>query len=212
MRGFVGWYGDLRVKEELARRTREVETALLRARLDPHFLFNTLNNIDVLITRDAAAASAYLNKLCDIMRFVLYEARAETIPLTAELAYIEKYLDLERIRSANPRHVHYAVEGDPAGLRITPMIFIPFIENAFKHAVAARTGNTIDVAVRVDGGRVRFCCANRHRGAHGPALPSGGVGNAVMARRLALLYPDRHALDVSDRDDTYTVRLTVDLA
>jgi two-component system LytT family sensor kinase len=211
MRGFVGWYGDLRTKEELARRTHEVEAALVRSKLDPHFLFNTLNNIDVLIERDPAAASAYLNKLCDLMRFVLYEARAETIPLAAELAYIDTYLDLERIRSANPRHVVYEVEGDPAGLAISPMIFIPFLENAFKHAASTRAGDDVTVSVQVRERRVSFRCSNRHRGGAGPAAEPGGLGNPLMARRLELLYPGRHALEVTDRDGTYTVRLTVDL-
>ncbi len=211
MRGFVGWYGDLRVKEELARKTHEVETALVRSKLDPHFLFNTLNNIDVLIARDAAAASAYLNKLCELMRFVLYEARAETIPLASELAYIETYLDLERIRSANPRHVVYEVTGDPGGLSIAPMVFIPFLENAFKHAASTRAEDDVTVAVHVRGRRVDFLCSNRHRGGGGPAPVPGGLGNPLMARRLELLYPGRHALDVADRDGRYTVRLTVDL-
>lgn len=211
MRGFVGWYGDLRVKEELARRTREVESALVRSKLDPHFLFNTLNNLDVLIERDPAAASAYLNKLCDLMRFVLYEARADRVPLAAELAYIETYLDLERVRSANPRHVACAVSGDPGGLRIAPMVFIPFLENAFKHAASSRTETDIAVEVRIEGRRVHFRCANRHRGGASPAPEPGGLGNALMARRLELLYPGRHALEVADDGGTYTVRLSVDL-
>lgn len=211
MRGFVGWYGDLRVKEELARRTHEVESALVRSKLDPHFLFNTLNNLDVLIERDPAAASAYLNRLCALMRFVLYEARAERIPLAAELAYIETYLDLERVRSANPRHVACAVTGDPAGLSIAPMIFIPFLENAFKHAAHSRADTDIAVEVRIEGRRVRFRCANRHRGGAGPAAEPGGLGNALTARRLELLYPGRHALEVADDGGTYTVRLTVEL-
>lgn len=211
MRGFVDWYGDLRNKEELARRTHEVESALVRSKLDPHFLFNTLNNIDVLIERDPAAASAYLNKLCDLMRFVLYEARAEAIPLAAELAYIETYLDLERIRSANPRHVAWAVCGDPQGLSIAPMVFIPFLENAFKHASSSRTGTDISVEVRIEGRRVHFQCGNRHRGGAGPASEPGGLGNPLMARRLELLYPGRHTLEVADDGGTWTVRLAVDL-
>lgn len=211
MRGFVGWYGDLRVKEELARRTHQVESALVRSKLDPHFLFNTLNNIDVLIQRDPAAASAYLNKLCDLMRFVLYEARAETIPLAAELAYIHTYLDLERIRSANPRHVACQVSGDPGEMRIAPMVFIPFLENAFKHAASSRAGTDIAVEVRIQGRRVHFVCANRHRGGAGPAPEPGGLGNPLMARRLELLYPGRHTMEVADDGGTWTVRLTVDL-
>lgn len=133
IRGFISWYEDIAVKEQLRQKTSEVEAALLRARLDPHFLFNTLNNIDVLIMRDALAATNYVNQLSDILRFVLYEARAERVPLDAELAYFDKYIALQRIRMTNPRVVSYTLSGATRGLSIAPMLLIPFVENAFKH-------------------------------------------------------------------------------
>jgi two-component system LytT family sensor kinase len=208
VRGFVGWYGDIRLKEELRRNTAEVEMALVRSKLDPHFLFNTLNNIDVLIARDPQTASAYLNKLCDIMRFVLYETRSPTIPLSWELRYIGQYVDLERIRSTNPDHVHYEIRGDPAGLMVAPMIFIPCIENAFTHG-AGRKGVVIRIQFRIDGNRIVFDCSNHHR--RGGEKQDGGLGNELLRRRLALLYPQRHTLETSDDEDTYTMRLTVEL-
>ena len=211
MRGFVGWYGDIKVKEELVRKTHEVELALIRSRLDPHFLFNTLNNIDVLIARDPAAASSYLNKLSDLMRFVLYETRAETIPLAAELMYIERYIDLERIRSANPRYVSYELTGPTTGLMIAPMMLIPWIENAFKHAAGTRTGEVITVRAKVEGRSVTFQCSNRYLPGTGRKENRSGLGNELICRRLMLLYPDRHTLEVNDRDDTYTIELKVDL-
>jgi hypothetical protein len=209
MRGFIGWYGEMTLREELGRKTHAMEMALLRSRIDPHFLFNTLNNIDVLIARDPSAASAYLNKLCDIMRFVLYETSAPTIPLAAELQYIEKYIDLERIRSANPRYVRYEIAGDPSGLRIAPMIFIPFIENAFKHAASRKQGDVITVRVSVENSRITFQCSNRYR--NGTKNASSGLGDELIRRRLTLLYPDRHHLDVVRHHDLYTLNLSVDL-
>jgi hypothetical protein len=217
MRGFVDWFGDLRVKEELRGKTLEMEMALIRSKLDPHFLFNTLNNIDVLIERDPPAASLYLNKLCDLMRFVLYEAREPSVPLATELGYIETYIDLQRIRSANPGYVSYDVSGRVAGLSMAPMIFIPFIENAFKHAASPRSGDAIAIRFQVDGSRVAFHCSNRYRpGGDGTSadhydMGKGGLGNELIRRRLALLYPERHTLEVADHDERYTVRLQVDL-
>ena len=211
MAGFINWYDDLNVKGELRRKTGEMEMALLRSRIDPHFLFNTLNNVDVLIARDPATASAYLNKLCDVMRFVLYETAAPAIPLAAELGYIGKYIDLERIRSANPRFVTFEVTGSPDGLMIAPMIFVPFIENAFKHAERHKSGAAISVHVAVESSRITFRCSNRHRGRSGEERNHAGLGNELIQRRLALIYPVSYTLEVTDHDDTYTIRLTVDL-
>ncbi|HLL97183.1 MAG TPA: histidine kinase, partial [Spirosoma sp.] len=91
LRVFLSWYTDNHLKEQVANKTLRTELALLKAQLNPHFLFNTLHNIDILIERDASRASVYLNKLSDLLRFSLYETQAEQIPLTHELAYIEKY-------------------------------------------------------------------------------------------------------------------------
>ncbi len=122
MKGFITSYGDIRVKEELNRKNFEVELALVKSQLSPHFLFNTINNIDVLIGIDAARASAYLNKLSDIMRFMLYETKTELIPLEEELAYIEKYIDLQKIRTANPDYIRFRVQGRAPGLLVPPML------------------------------------------------------------------------------------------
>lgn len=212
IRGFIAWYDDIAVKQELRQKTSEVEAALVRAKLDPHFLFNTLNNIDVLITRDPATASLYLNKLCDIMRFVLYEARAERIPLAAELEYIDQYIALERIRSTSADFVSCTVAGDTAQRSIAPMLLIPFIENAFKHAEGQRTKDAITVSTSISGMQLTFQCSNLYTTTSDtPRAGVGGLGNSLMRERLVLLYPARHSLDVSDSDHRYSVTLTVDL-
>lgn len=211
MRGFIGWYDDIAVKQELRQKTSEVETALVRAKLDPHFLFNTLNNIDVLITRDPATASLYLNKLCDIMRFVLYEARAERIPLASELEYIDRYIALERIRSTSTDFVSCTIVGDPTRLSIAPMLLIPFIENAFTHAEGQRMKDAINIRCTVTHKQLTFVCSNRYANDADNRRNVGGLGNSLMRERLALLYPARHSVDVSDSDHRYSVTLTVDL-
>ena len=216
MRGFISWYDDIAVKEQLTKRTSEVEAALIRAKLDPHFLFNTLNNIDVLIMRDAAAASQYLNQLSDILRFVLYEARAERVRLSAELAYFDKYIALQRIRIANPRLVEYELIGAPGDLLIAPMLLIPFVENAFKHAAGQRDDKSIVVVIAVDESELTFVCSNAyHPPGEKPAThPSeaavvGGLGQELIRQRLQLLYPKRHTLAIADSNNRYSVRLTL---
>lgn len=218
MRGFISWYDDIAVKEQLTKRTGEVEAALIRAKLDPHFLFNTLNNIDVLILRDATAASQYLNQLSDILRFVLYDARSERVPLDAELAYFDKYIALQRIRIANPKLVSYELKGATDNLLIAPMLLIPFIENAFKHAAGQRDDNAIVVAIYVEETALTFVCTNSYQRANErkssePAdnLVAGGLGHELIQQRLQLLYPNRHTLAVSDSNSRYSVRLTLTL-
>lgn len=209
IRGFISWYDDIAIKEQLTRRTGEVEAALIRAKLDPHFLFNTLNNIDVLIMRDAAAASSYLNQLSEIMRFVLYEARSERVPLSAELSYFDKYIALQRIRIANPRFVSYTVNGNTDNLAIAPMLLIPFIENAFKHAAGERDDDSIVVAITMDASSLTFICSNRYQPPRNRESTVGGLGQGLIQQRLTLLYPNQHTLAVSDSNNRYSVRLTL---
>jgi len=198
------------LKEDLTRRTHEMELALVRARLDPHFLFNTLNNIDVLIARDARRASEYLNQLCEILRFVLYEARGERIALADELNYIEKYLTLEGIRKRSVRHAAHEVVGDPSGLSIAPMTFIPFIENAFKHADGWNADEAIVSRVAIDGTRVVFECTNRIGPSTHQRTSARGLGHELIRQRLQLLYPGRHVLEAGAHDDRYRVCLTIE--
>ena len=216
VRGFVDWYGDLQVKQELTRRTHEMELALVRSKLDPHFLFNTLNNIDVLILRDPQAASNYLNRLSDILRFMLYEAKGPTIALADELTYIEKYIALERIRARSDRYATHQVVGDPDGLSIAPMTFIPFIENAFKHTEGLKTDDAIVSRIVIDDGRILFECTNRCRTRPEQSPAYGGLGHELIRRRLQLGYPGRHSLQAglkpsaTDADGIYAVRLAIE--
>ncbi len=218
IRGFISWYEDIAVKEQLARKTSEVEEALLRAKLDPHFLFNTLNNIDVLIMRDAVAASSYVNQLSDILRFVLYESRSERVPLEAELAYFDKYIALQRIRISNSKLVSYTLSGSTDGWCIAPMLLIPFVENAFKHAAGQREDNAIVIGISVEQSSLTFVCSNSYSApplarqiSVPPPSAAGGLGRELMQQRLGLLYPGRHVLAISDNSHRYSVRLDLTL-
>lgn len=210
LKGFIRWYGEIRLKEELQQRNHETELALIKSQINPHFLFNTINNIDVLIEKDAAKASLFLNKLSGIMRFMLYETRSEKIPLIKELGYIDEYLDLQRIRSANANFVQYEVQGDPGNLMIAPMILISYIENAFKHAALKREGVVVEISLDIKASGIKFCCANKYTHNGVTEGPYKGLGNELLRRRLELLYPEKHRLDISDLAGVYTVTLTLD--
>lgn len=208
MKGFVSWYGDIRLKERLMQRNDEMELALVKSQLNPHFLFNTLNNIDVLIGRDPDMASAYLNKLSDILRFMLYETKTEKIPLEKELLYIGKYIHLQKIRTSNPDHIQYTVEGEPGDWAIAPMIFIPFIENAFKHADNKRTAG-VRISVHIEKDTLNFCCENNYEQRQYASPGHSGLGNDLIRKRLKLLYPDSHVLEISDANDIYKAKLVL---
>ncbi len=208
MRGFITWYGDIKLKEELNKKNYEMELALVKSQINPHFLFNTINNIDVLIEMDAVKASAYLNKLSDIMRFMLYETKTEQIPLAKELAYIEKYIELQKLRTANTNYIQYSVEGETGNIMIEPMLFIPFIENAFKHAENKKIDNAISIRFAIDKGKIIFECGNNYSITQ--IKPEyGGLGNELIKKRLALLYPGKHTLEITGIDKTYSVKLVL---
>ena len=156
--------------------------ALVKAQLDPHFLFNTINNIDVLILKNATKASEYLNKLSDIMRFMLFETKPTSIKLAKEVEYIEKYIELQKIRTANTRYVNFAIDGNPDERMIAPMVFIPFIENAFKHVTNKKLENAININIRIEDTFVQLACENkfdRHRKVQNG---SNGLGNDLIKK------------------------------
>lgn len=209
LKGFITSYGDIKLKEDLHKKNYEMELALIKSQINPHFLFNTLNNIDVLIEKDAAKASAYLNKLSDIMRFMLYETKTEMIPLAKELTYIEKYIDLQKIRTSTPNYVNYSVKGDTADMMIAPMLFIPFIENAFKHAENKKVENAVNIKLVIEDGVIVFECENKYSTNDQIKPAQSGLGNELIQKRLALMYPDKHTLNITDKNATYTVKLTL---
>jgi two-component system LytT family sensor kinase len=210
IRGFVVSYDDIKLKQELTEKNNEMEMALVKAQLDPHFLFNTLNNIDVLIQKDAEEASKYLNKLSDIMRFMLFETKTDRIDLTKELEYLGKYIDLQKIRSSNPKFVRLTINGDSQHKKISPMVFIPFIENAFKHVADKKTENAIDINIIIEDNKILFECTNNSSNTSNSIDGYNGLGNELIQKRLNLLYPNSHNLRIQNEANFYKVILTID--
>jgi sensor histidine kinase YesM len=210
IRGFVVSYDDIKLKQELTEKNNAMEMALVKAQLDPHFLFNTLNNIDVLIQDNAEEASIYLNKLSDIMRFMLFETKIDRIDLEKEIAYLKKYIDLQKIRSSNPNFVQLAVHGDTRTKKISPMVFIPFIENAFKHVDNKKAENAIEISIHVEEHKIQFQCGNNRNNNKKSIDAYNGLGNELIQKRLNLIYPNTHNLILENETDYYKVTLTID--
>lgn len=206
IRGFITWYSDIKLKEELNQKNYETELALVKSQINPHFLFNTINNIDILILKDGEKASTFLKKLSDIMRFMLYETKAEKIPLQKELDYIENYIELQKIRTSNTDFINYTVTGNTSHLLIGPMLFIPFIENAFKYAESNKVANSVKIGFVITEKQLTFTCENSY-GENPAGQTHGGLGNELIRKRLELMYPANHILEITNKDKTYRVNL-----
>jgi two-component system LytT family sensor kinase len=210
--GIISWLSERHQRQAMEKINLETSLALLKAQINPHFLFNTLNNIDVLIEKDAAVASVYLKKLSDILRFTLYESPSDTVALNEEIKYIYEYIELQKIRTSNTDFVSFTVEGDTSNLQIAPMLFIPFIENAFKHATNKKINNAIEVRIIIkDGNTINFYCSNAFDADDTLLQPHSGLGLELIKSRLNLLYPNKYEMDIDKSDTRFTVTLNVNL-
>lgn len=219
IKGFVSWLNEMKLKEALKEKNHAMELALVKLQLDPHLLFNTINNIDSLIITDTVAASEYLNKLSDIMRFILYETKTDKILLAKELEYIEKYIDLQKIRTSNQNYVQLTISGQAGNKHIAPMVFIPFIENAFKHTSNKKLENAITVSIVIGNETIQLICENKIDARQKTKQPIntnsiggnsfGGLGNGLIEKRLQLIYNNRHTLAIHKTDDLYSINLNI---
>jgi two-component system LytT family sensor kinase len=208
LKGFITWFNEIKLKELLKEKNYEMEMALIKSKLDPHLLFNTINNIDALILKDAVTASDYLNKLSDIMRFMLYETKADKILLSKEIEYIDKYIALQKIRTANEHYVHFVVTGSIGSKLIAPMVFIPFIENAFKHTNNKKVENAITINIFIKDETIQLVCENKFDSKGKVQQFDSGLGNELIQKRLNLIYPEKHTLEVHKTNEQYSVNLT----
>ncbi len=206
----VDWFRKYQKTKELEKANLVTELALLRSQINPHFLFNTLNNINSFTTTDPEKTSFAIIKLSDIMRYMLYDASSDKVLLEKEIDYIENFISLQRLRYKENDFVKFTVEGITAGVIIPPMIFLPFIENAFKHGtVSVKDSIVIDLSIVKH--RILFNCKNRVKKSVGVESENkSGLGIKNIKRRLELLYPGKHELLITEPDDDFIVNLIID--
>jgi sensor histidine kinase YesM len=211
LKAFINWYSEIREKEQLVQKNLQSELALLKAQINPHFLFNTINNIDILIEKDPKTASKYLKQLSEIMRFMLYETHSDIISLTTEVEYIKKYIDLQKIRTANERYVNLTISGETDKLMIAPAIFIPFIENAFKHSTNKKIEDAININIILLGNNISFYCSNYFENSKSFKQEKSGLGIDLIRQRLNLIYNKKHDLEIIKTDNRFDVKLNIQL-
>lgn len=202
------WYQNQNIRIELEKENKNSEIALLRNQVNPHFLFNTLNNIDTLIMKDKELASDAVMKLSEIMRYMLYGSNTEYVPLSREIDYLKSYISLQKIRFKNPNFVKFEIKGNQNNKLIAPMLFIPFVENAFKHG--AKNSNSGMVAITLTTGlnQIDFEVINHlsNSGLQSKDATSG-IGLNNVKRRLELIYQNQYDLDIDIKEGKFMVKL-----
>lgn len=208
VKSFISWFSDLRIKEELNVKTKMLELEMIKLKLDPHFLFNTINNIDVLIDTSPVKASAYVQKLSSILRFYLYKTSNTEIKLGEELHYINEYIALQKIRTSNTDYIKLTINGNAGSKKVPPMLFIPFIENALKHA-RNKKEDAVIIDFVIEETEVLFYCKNKINEASVDQSHEKGIGDGLIKNRLKLLYGENYELEINTIDSFYCVELKV---
>ena len=204
-------------KDSFVRRQEEknAKLRLLKAQLNPHFLFNTLNNLYGLSVIKSDKLPDLMLKLSDLLRYSLYDTKEVFVDLGRELQYLENYISLEKIRLEDRTDIKFNVRGDINTHKIAPMLLIVFVENAFKHLVQTdKEKSIVAVDIKVDSGALFFSSVNSiDQKTDGNSIKSdtNGIGLKNAQKRLELLYPEQHTLEIFSNAKTYEVKLKLQL-
>ncbi|HMQ63554.1 MAG TPA: histidine kinase [Flavilitoribacter sp.] len=202
-----------KLKSRLRQENLESELNYLKAQVHPHFLFNTLNNIYAMAEQEESRETAEgIARLSGLLRYVLYDCKAEQVLLEKEVDFLGNVIQLQRLRLADDDDIAIAfnMNGDYRGRRIAPLLLMPFVENAFKHGIDLKRSSFIRIDLEVQGDGLRFRVANSSFNGQEPGK-TPGIGLQNVRRRLELLYPGRHQLEVTERDRIFTVNLQIPL-
>jgi len=207
----IDWYEAQKLKAELINRNQASELALLRSQVNPHFLFNTLNNIYSLVYKKSDDAPEAVMKLSSIMRYMLYDATSDKVLLEKEIEYLNSFIELQKLRLRQQDFVEINIHGQAGNQTIAPMLLIAFVENAFKHASKNSQKPGIRINLFIEPDQIRFIVTNHVRkSSESSGDPMGGIGLHNIQRRLDLLYPGKHSLVITEDQDIFTVKLVIE--
>jgi sensor histidine kinase YesM len=201
--------------QDIEREKLEAELKALKAQINPHFLFNTLNNLYSLTLDKSDKAPNLVLKLSDMMRYILYECNDRYVFVDKELEFIRNYLDLQKIRLDDTIPVSIHVKGSASQNKIAPLLFEPLIENAFKHGAYGKNNNGfVDILFNFEEkDKMELSIENRFDNKwQDEERKEKGIGIKNVTRRLELLYPEKHHLNISKQEDLFKVKLKIDLS
>ncbi|MCU0467297.1 MAG: histidine kinase [Arcicella sp.] len=204
------WFELEAKRKQIENEKLTAELTFLKAQINPHFLFNTLNNLYYLAFTNSPNTTEVIAKLSQMMRYMIYDSNNQKVLLSKEIEYIENYISLEKLRLNNEVPINFTVAGSLNQVEIVPLILITFLENAFKHGVSNNSTDAfIFVKLSVDKNRLVYTVENSK-------LPKNdheksGIGLQNVGRRLALSYPDKYVLEVENTYQSYKVSLSLEL-
>jgi two-component system sensor histidine kinase AlgZ len=210
LRFVVEWFALEAKTKALENEHLTAELRFLKAQINPHFLFNTLNNLYYLAYSQSPNTPEVVAKLAQMMRYMMDESNQPVVALSREIEYMQNYISLEKLRLNAPVPITFEVEGEAGTAQIAPLILMTFLENAFKHGISDQHAAAgINVRLQVGPTGCTYTVANRPASRPPGAAPGTGLLN--VRRRLALSYPDRHTLHIDDTPDLYRIHLTLHL-
>ena len=204
----VEWIYQKQKAENLKKLQLRTELNFLKSQIQPHFFFNTLNNLYALTLEKSDIAPSVVLKLSDIMQYVLYDVKEPLIALTTEIKYIQNYLDLEEMRHGNSIKIKVAIQGDISDIMLPPLLFLPFIENCFKHGMKGNDQLKVKIGFKiVENKKLIFTTENNFR--QSTTTTKHGIGNPNVKRRLELLYQESFQLKSKITKDIYKVKMSI---
>lgn len=200
-------YGQWRWLKTLKADKAKAELTLLKSQINPHFFFNTLNNLYGLAVEKSDQAPSMILKLSEIMQYTIYDGKADYVPLLNEVAYMEDYIELHKIRYQKKVDIQFKHEIDKT-VQVAPLLFIVLLENAFKHGVEPLTENAyIHLSLKTGDNRILFTIENNYD--PNTSQQKEGIGLDNLKKRLAHIYPNRHELKTEKTDSVYQVQLNI---
>jgi two-component system LytT family sensor kinase len=182
------WLKTEQNRKETEHEKLNTELSFLKSQVNPHFFF----------------------KLSSIMRYILTETQRDMVPLNNEVDFIHNFIDLQQVRLTDKVQVHFSAEGNTTTLLVAPLLFIPFVENAFKYGVSTKESSSIDITLRTEGNKILFSAVNYIVPSENNLMENTGIGINNVKRRLELMYPDRHKLTTTEKDNYDTDHLEID--
>jgi len=206
------WYVMDKKRKEVENEKLSTELNFLKSQINPHFFFNTLNNIYSLAIQKSGKTPEAIVKLSELMRYIIYDTNKDKVPLSKEIDYIRNYIELEKLRLRDNADIRFVVDGNPAEKLIEPLLILPFIENAFKHGIGHQQASTVSIRISIRDSQLNVLVEN-------PVWPAPdntsennqGIGRYNAERRLQLLYNNNYKLETTITDAIFRVDLTLNL-
>jgi len=204
------WFLAEKQKTEMEAEKLMAELAFLKSQINPHFLFNILNNICSLARKKSDDTENAIIKLSHIMRYMLQDSQNEKVNLGKEIEYLQNYIELQRMRISEQVNIRFTMEGEIETILIEPLLLIPFVENAFKHGISYLENSEIEIDLKVVKNMLSIMVANRIiKQSKETFPPESGIGLKNVLRRLELLYPEKHSISINDNGEKYQVELQI---